>query len=219
MTLKYRICLAEDHTLLRAGIISLLSSNPNFDIIAEVSDGLELLAALKIDCPDLVIMDLSMPRMRGMEAIKEIKNRYAEAIKILVLTMHDTEEYILAALQAGALGYILKDATPEEFMLAITTVLKGKTYLSPDVSGKVLRGYLEGKQTETASSSWETITHREREVLKLVAEGSKNKDIAELLHMSVKTVETHRTNLMKKLNVHSATELTVYAMENGLVTR
>lgn len=116
------------------------------------------------------------------------------------------------------MGYILKDSTHEELLLAISTVLKGKTYLSPDVSGKVLQGYLEGKQQKNqTNTAWDMLTNREREILKLIAEGNKNKEIADVLHMSVKTVETHRTNLMRKLDAHSATELTIYAMERGLV--
>jgi DNA-binding NarL/FixJ family response regulator len=157
-----------------------------------------------------------MPRMNGMEAIKEIKKQCPET-KILVLTVHRTEEYILATLRAGANGYILKDATHAELLMAIKSVLMGKRYLSPGVSEKVIEGYLEGRKTLKSSTPWDTLTQREREVLKLIAEGYKNKEIADYLYISVKTVEKHRANLMKKLDLHSTSSLTAFAMEKGLI--
>lgn len=215
---KKRICIAEDHTILRAGLRALLASHPEVEIVAEAADGLELLSAVQKHCPDLVLMDLSMPKLHGLEAIQEIRSRHPE-IKVVVLTMHDTEEYVLAALQGGAQGYVLKDNTEGKLLLAINAVLAGKTYLSPEVSGKIVSSYLEGKKTVSHSSQWETLTHREREILKLIAEGHKNKEIAEWLHMSVKTVETHRMHLMKKLDLHSAAALTAYASEKGLLSK
>ncbi len=218
MTKKHRICLAEDHTILRAGLKALLDSDPNIEVVGEASNGLELLELLHKCNPDLVILDLSMPRLRGLEAISEIRQRHP-LINILVLTMHDSEDFVFAALNNGAKGYALKESSPNELMMAINTVLAGKVYLSPEISGKVLNGYLEGKKTDKPSSAWDSLTHREREILKLIAERQKNKDIAECLHMSVKTVETHRSNLMKKLGLHSAAALTAYAMEKGLITK
>ncbi|RLB01812.1 MAG: DNA-binding response regulator, partial [Deltaproteobacteria bacterium] len=166
--------------------------------------------------PDLILIDLSMPRMNGIETIKEIKKM--SNTKILVLTVHRAEEYVLAALEAGADGYILKDATREELLLAINSVLAGRPYLSPSISGKVIEGYLKGKKIEKPYSRLDLLTLRERQVLKLIAEGHKNKEIAECLCISVKTVEKHRSNLMKKLDLHSATALTSYAIEKGLVS-
>ncbi len=218
MTTKHRICIAEDHTILRAGLRALLDSDLTMEVVGEASNGLELLDMLHKCSPDLVIMDLSMPALRGLEAISEIRQRHPH-VKILVLTMHDSEEFIFAALNNGAKGYALKESSPNELVMAINTVLAGKVYLSPEISGKVLNGYLEGKKTEKPSSAWDSLTHREREILKLIAERHKNKEIAEYLHMSVKTVETHRSNLMKKLDLHSAAALTAYAMEKGLVTK
>lgn len=215
---KHRICIAEDHAILRAGLRALLAAHPDVEIVAEAADGLELLGAIQQYIPDLVLMDLSMPKLHGLEAIVEIHKRHPE-VKILVLTMHDAEEYVLAALQAGALGYVLKDNTEAELMQAIQTVLAGKMYLSPEISGTIVHGYLTGKKTATHLSPWDTLTHREREILKLIAEGYKNKEIAECLHMSVKTVETHRTHLLKKLGLHSAAALTAYAMERGLLSK
>lgn len=218
MKQKHRICIAEDHTILREGLRALLSSDPGFEVIGEVEDGLEVIRCAQKYMPDLVLLDLSLPRINGLEAIQEIKKRSPDT-KILILTVHDTEEYILAALQAGADGYVLKEAAYAELAMAIKNVLIGKTYLSPGISGKVIKGYLDGRKTSKPSSSWDILTHRERELLKLVGEGYKNKEIAEYLHLSVKTVEKHRSNLMKKLDLHSAAALTAYAMEKGLVTR
>ena len=213
-----RIVLAEDHTILREGLRALLSADPNFEIIGEAQDGREAVRCVEKLEPDLLLMDLSMPRMSGMDAIREIKKRYPD-IKIIALTVHKTEEYLLATLQAGADGYVLKDATHDELVLAIKNVMRGKSYLSPGVSEKVIEGYLEGKESNRPRSSWETLSQREREVLKLIAEGYKNKEIAEDLCISLKTVEKHRANLMKKLDLHNAAALTVYAMQKGLVNR
>ncbi len=213
-----RIVLAEDHTILREGLRALLSADPAFEIIGEAPDGREAVRCVEKLEPDLLLMDLSMPRMSGMDAIREIKKRYPD-IKIIALTVHKTEEYLLATLQAGADGYVLKDATHDELVLAIKNVMGGKSYLSPGVSEKVIEGYLEGKESNRARSPWETLSQREREVLKLIAEGYKNKEIAEDLCISLKTVEKHRANLMKKLDLHNAAALTVYAMQKGLVNR
>ncbi|MGA2463410.1 MAG: response regulator transcription factor [Thermodesulfobacteriota bacterium] len=215
---KVRIVIAEDHTILREGLKSLLSSNPDFEIIGEAEDGREAIRCVEKFKPDLILMDLSMPRMNGMDAIKEIKKRFSET-KILVLTVHKTEEYILATLKFGADGYILKDSTHAELVLAVKNVLSGKHYISPGISEKVIEGYLEGKKTLKRKSSWETLTQREREILKLIAEGYKNKEIGDYLCISPKTVEKHRANLMEKLALHNVQALTTFAIEKGLVSR
>ena len=215
---KVRIVLAEDHTILREGLRALLSADPDFEIIAEVADGREAVRYVEKQVPDLILMDLSMPRMTGMDAIREIKKRYPR-IKIIALTVHKTEEYLRTTLQAGADGYVLKDATHDELLMAIQNVLKGKTYLSPGVSGRVIEGYLEGKGSQIPKSRLGLLSQREREVLKLIAEGYKNKEIATDLCISLKTVEKHRANLMKKLDLHNAAALTAYAIEQGLVER
>jgi two-component system, NarL family, response regulator NreC len=215
---RKRIVIAEDHTILREGLKALLSSSPEIQVVGEAEDGREALRlALELK-PDMLLMDLSMPRMSGMEAIREIRKQVPE-IRILVLTVHKSEEYVLAALQAGADGYILKDATHAELLMAIETVLSGKHYLTPEVSGKVIEGYLEGKKGGRMDSSWDSLTLREKEILKLIAEGYKNKQIAEFLCISLKTVEKHRDNLIKKLDLHNVAALTTYAMERGLVTK
>ena len=218
MEQKLSIVLADDHTILREGLRALLTADSNLEIVGEARDGREAVRCVEKLGPDLLLMDLSMPRMSGMDAIREIKKRYPET-KIIALTVHKTEEYLLTTLQAGADGYVLKDATHDELMLAIKNVMGGKSYLSPGVSEKVIEGYLEGKETTRSLSSWESLSQREREVLKLIAEGYKNKEIADDLCISLKTVEKHRANLMKKLDLHNAAALTVYAMEKGLVNR
>ncbi len=215
---KKRIVIAEDHTILREGLRMLLSSNADFEVVGEAQDGLEAIRAVETVKPDLILMDLSMPRMNGVGAIAEIKKQ-SPSTKILVLTVHKTEEYILTTLKAGADGYVLKDATHGELMLAIDHVFSGKSYLSPGISEKVIEGYLEGRKTIKSSTSWDTLTQREREILKMIAEGYKNKDIADYLCISAKTVEKHRANLMKKLDLHSASSLTAFAMEKGLISK
>jgi DNA-binding NarL/FixJ family response regulator len=213
-----RIVLADDHTILREGLRALLSADPDFEIIGEAGDGREAVRCVEKLGPDLLLMDLSMPRMIGMDAISEIKKRYPET-KIIALTVHKTEEYLLSTLQAGVDGYVLKDATHDELVMAIHNVMAGKRYLSPGISEKVIEGYLEGKEDSLTASSWQKLSQREREVLKLIAEGYKNKEIAEDLCISLKTVEKHRANLMKKLDLHNAAVLTVYAVQKGLVSR
>jgi len=215
---KLSIVLADDHTILREGLRALLTADPSFEILGEARDGREAVRCVEKLGPDLLLIDLSMPRMSGMDAIREIKKRYPET-KIIALTVHKTEEYLLTTLRAGADGYVLKDATHDELILAIKNVMGGKSYLSPGVSEKVIEGYLEGKKSKQSLSSWESLSQREREVLKLIAEGFKNKEIAGDLCISLKTVEKHRANLMKKLDLHNAAALTVYAMDKGLVNR
>ena len=215
---KLNIVLADDHTILREGLRALLAADANFKIVGEARDGREAVRCVEKLGPDLILMDLSMPRMSGMDAIREIKRRYPDT-KIIALTVHKTEEYLLTTLQAGADGFVLKDATHDELILAIKNVMSGKSYLSPGVSEKVIQGYLKGKEGSRALGSWESLSQREREVLKLIAEGYKNKEIAADLCISLKTVEKHRANLMKKLDLHNAAALTVYAVEKGLVNR
>jgi DNA-binding NarL/FixJ family response regulator len=213
---KRRVLIVEDHTLLRAGLSALLSQEPDIEVAGELDSGRDAVRAIAALSPHLVLMDLTMPGCNGIEAIIEIKKRFPE-VKILVLTLHKTEEYIHESLRAGADGYILKDATHDELRVAIRSILNGKTYLSPDISDKVVNGYLGSGKGSNLSSVWDTVTHRERQVLKMVAEGHPNRYIAEFLCLSVKTVEKHRSNMMKKLDLHNASALTTFAIEKGLV--
>jgi DNA-binding NarL/FixJ family response regulator len=215
---KVRLVIAEDHTILREGLRALLSSNKDFEIVGEAGDGREAIRCVEKLKPDLILTDLSMPRMNGMEAIREIKKQ-SPGTKVVVLTVHRTEEYILATLKAGADGYILKDSTQSELMMAVKNILSGKHYISPGISEKVIEGYLEGRKTLKTRTTWETLTQREREILKLIAEGYRNKEIADYLCISVKTVEKHRANLMEKLDLHSIQALTTFALERGIVER
>jgi DNA-binding NarL/FixJ family response regulator len=216
MKKNFNIVLAEDHTILREGLKSLLSSQPDLKIVGEAGDGLEAIRCVRNHNPDMILLDLSMPRMTGLDAIKEIKRVNADT-KIIVLTVHSTEEYILSTLQAGADGYVLKDAHSTELLTAIRHVLDGHRYLSPSISGTIIDGLLQGKKASAIRSAWESLTQREREILKLIAEGHKNKDIADLLCISLKTVEKHRANLMEKLDLHNVAALTALAAEKGLI--
>jgi DNA-binding NarL/FixJ family response regulator len=214
---KHRILIVDDHTLFRAGVRALLSADEGIEVVGEADNGRDAIRAVGQLAPHLVLMDLTMPSMNGMEAMTEIKQRHPD-VRVLVMTLHKTEDYIHAALRAGADGYILKDATQDEFHVAVHSILRGKTYLSMDVSAKVVSGYL-GGGTASGATAYDTLTHREREVLKLVAEGKSNRFIAEFLNLSIKTVEKHRSNLMSKLDLHNASELTAYAMEKELIVR
>lgn len=214
----HRIVIAEDHTILREGLRALLSADPDLEVVGEAGDGRDAIRCVEKLNPDLILMDLSMPRMDGIPAIREIKKHHPET-KIVVLTVHKTEEYILAALEAGADGYVLKDATRNELLTAIKNVIVDRPYLSPGVSKMVIEGYLQGTKGIEPQCRFGKLSPREKEVLKLVAEGYKNRETAELLYLSIKTVEKHRANLMKKLDLHNAAELTGYAIEKGIVTR
>jgi DNA-binding NarL/FixJ family response regulator len=216
MKKTFNIVLAEDHTILREGLKALLSSQPDLKIVGEAGDGLEAIRCARDHSPDMILLDLSMPRMTGLDAIKEIK-RVSTDTKIIVLTVHSTEEYILATLKAGVDGYVLKDAHGAELLAAIRYVLEGRRYLSPSISGTIIDGLLKGKKASAIRSAWETLTQREREILKLIAEGHKNKEIADLLCISLKTVEKHRANLMEKLDLHNVAALTALAAEKGLI--
>jgi DNA-binding NarL/FixJ family response regulator len=215
MSEKRRILIVDDHTLLRAGLSALLLQDPDIEIAGELDDGRDTVSSIEALAPHLVLMDLTMPGCDGFDAMVEIKRRFPN-VKILVLTLHRTDEYVHRSLKSGADGYILKDATHEELRVAIRSVLNGKTYLSPDISGRVITGYL-GAGKGNMSSPWDTVTHRERQVLKLVAEGNSNKYIAECLCLSVKTVEKHRSNLMRKLDLHNASSLTAFAIAKGML--
>lgn len=212
-----RILIVEDHAMLRAGLRALLSQDKDIEIVGEADNGRDAVRMIGVLAPHLVLMDLSMPGMNGIEALMDIKRRYP-ATRVLILTIHKTDEYIHESLRAGADGYILKDATHDELRIAVRSVLNGKIYLSPDISEKVINGYLGSDKSPNPSSAWDTLTQREREVLKLVGEGNPNKFIADYLNLSVKTVEKHRSNLMKKLDLHNASMLTAYAIEKGLVS-
>jgi DNA-binding NarL/FixJ family response regulator len=215
---KKRVALVEDHTILRHGLRSLLASSGNLEVVAEAGDGLSGIRKVVSAEPDLVILDLNMPKMDGISVILEIKRQMPKT-RVLVLTMYDDEEYVLNAFKAGADGYSLKSSSHEELIMAVDVVLSGKRYIAPEISERVLEGYLESNRTLKDTSSWESLTQREKEVLKLVAEGYQNREIADYLCISAKTVEKHRANIMRKLDLHSASALTAFAIEKGLVRK
>jgi DNA-binding NarL/FixJ family response regulator len=218
MAEKKKIVLAEDHKILREGLKSLLGGEEALEVIGEAEDGLQAIRCVEEYRPDLLLLDLSMPRMDGISAIKEIKSRFPDT-KVLALTIHESDDCILEAFRSGADGYCLKEADRLELLSAIRTVLSGKRYISPGISDQVLEGYLEGRKTLKTTSSWDSLTEREKEIIKLIGEGYKNKEIANYLCISVKTVEKHRSNLMRKLDLHTASALTTLAIEKGLVTK
>jgi DNA-binding NarL/FixJ family response regulator len=213
---KHRVVIAEDHTLFRQALKALLSLEPEFEVVGEAEDGYQAIQSAEELKPDLILLDISMPRVDGMAAIKEIKRVCPEA-KVLILTVHKTEEHVLETLKSGASGYVLKDASHQEFLLAMRSVLQEKRYLSPDISASIVDGYLNGRKTVDPTSPWEALTARERQILKLIAEGYKSREIGEFLCISEKTVAKHRANIMKKLDLHSASELTAFAIKRGLV--
>ena len=215
---KIKVAIAEDHTILREGLRSLISANHDMEVVCEAMDGHEAIRCVDTFRPDIVLLDLSMPRLNGLDAIREIK-KINKPTRVIVLTVHKTEEYVRASLQAGAEGYLLKDGGYAELLAAIRSVMSGKRYLSPEISGTVIDGYLQGGKKGEQITSWDTLSLRERQIVKLIGEGNKNKDIAEILCISVKTVEKHRANIMQKLDIHDVSGLTALAIEKGIVTR
>ena len=218
MAPKRTVVIAEDHTLLREGIMSMLNTQEDLVVLAQAEDGLEAVRSVEKHQPDLLLIDLAMPRMNGIAAIRDIKKRFPKT-KILAVTIQTSDEYILAAFEAGADGYCLKQATREEFLSAIRKVLDGMRFISPEISDKVLEGYLEGSRALKSETRWDSLTQREKEILKLIGEGYKNQEIADYLCISPKTVDKHRSNLMKKLGRHNIAELTAYAIEKELVVK
>ncbi len=217
MPITKTVVIAEDHRLFREGLKSMLLDRQDLEIIGEAEDGLEAIRCVKKNPPDLLLLDLSMPRLSGLSVITDVKREFPE-VTILALTIHESDQYVLEAFEAGVDGYCIKDASREELMMAVSSVLEGKTYISPGIAENVMEGFIEGRKRLKKQTAWDTVTRREREVLKLIAEGYLNKEIADLLNISVKTVEKHRANLMNKLDLHNAPALTAFAIEKRLVS-
>lgn len=212
---RIRVLLADDHTILRDGIRALLEDQADMEVVGEAEDGLatvKMVAKLK---PDIVVMDIAMPLLNGLEATRQIQRDFPQ-VKVLILTMHENEEYIRQVLAAGALGYVLKDAAARDLLGAIRTVNQGEAVLSPAITRLVIEDYLRWGDIRPEDKS-NVLTPREREVLQLIAEGYTNKEIAEILSLSVKTIQSHRTNLMSKLDLHDRGELIKYAIQKKII--
>jgi len=215
---KIRLLLADDHTLVRKGIRSLLEDEADLEVVGEAEDGYDTLAKVVELAPDLVVIDIGMPSLNGIEAVRRIKKE-RPAVRLLILTMHDNEAYITETLQAGADGYVLKKSGPRELINAIRIVMGGESYLSPAISTKMINRYIRQPADPKREQGVEgnLLTAREREIVQLIAEGHSNKDIARKLGISLKTVKNHRGNLMEKLDLHNTAEITQYAIRQGMV--
>jgi two-component system, NarL family, response regulator NreC len=210
-----KVLLADDHTIVRKGIRSLLDAEESIEVVGEAEDGRKAIEKVKEIRPDVVLMDIGMPGLNGVEATIQIKKACPE-VKVLILSMHTDEQYVHHVLQAGASGYLVKQAAEAELLVAISAVYKGKKYLSPEISTGVVEGYL--RQTPDGKvDDYSVLTNREREVLQLIAEGKTNKEIAVLLNVAVKTADTHRTHIMSKLGTNNTAELVLKATRMGLV--
>jgi DNA-binding NarL/FixJ family response regulator len=216
--MKHRVLIVEDHHLLRRGLRAMVAALPDFDVIGEAKDGKDAVRQAVALQPDLILMDLSLPLMTGIEATAQIKARQPH-MRIIALTAFKTEEYVHQALRAGVDGYVMKDVSYEELLAALRSVMAGKKFLSPDVSGQLVSTFLQRGATPRPASPWEKLTVRERGILKLIAEGRTNRSAAEFLNVSPKTVEKHRGNLMRKLGLANVGELTLVALERGLIER
>jgi DNA-binding NarL/FixJ family response regulator len=211
-----RILLADNHTLVRAGIRALLEQIPDVTVVAEAGDGREALKLVEQHRPNLVLMDITMPVMNGLEATGGIVKAHPQP-RVVMLSVHNDEEYVLQSLRAGAVGYLLKDAGRAELEIAVAAVARNETYLSPAVSRHVVGDYVR-RIGGGAEGRLEALTPRQREILQLIAEGKSTKEIASILDVSVKTVETHRAQLMERLDIHDVAGLVRYAIRNGIVT-
>jgi DNA-binding NarL/FixJ family response regulator len=211
----YKIAIVEDQTIIRAGLYAVLTQEPEFNVVSQSGDPIELFRQTWFVPPDLVLLDLIMPKMNGVEAIEEVKKRW-HGTKVLVYTFKDAGASISDAFQAGADGYLLKSASTEELVSAVKNVLAGHYYISDEILPTIMSRYLRAERMLSANHLQNLLTTRERELLKLITEGYKNKEMADSLCISLKTVETHRTNLMKKLNVHNVAELISVAGEAGI---
>ena len=208
-----KVLVADDHALVRKGIEAILNQEPDIEVVGEATDGRQAVSLTQKVKPDIVLMDISMPKLNGLEATRQIKHNLP-GIKVIVFTMYTDEEYIFNMFKAGSSGYVLKQSVPTELISAIREVSKGNSYLSPLISTKVIEHYIHSRED---ADGYETLTHREKEVLQLIAEGLTNREISEELNLSIKTIGTHRTNLMRKLSINNIAGLTRYAIRKGVI--
>lgn len=212
-----RIVLADDHTVMRSGLRLLLERQPNLQVVGEASDGKQAVEVAAQEKPDVVVMDIAMPHLNGVEAARQIASRNPQTA-IAILSMHSDESYVIRSLKAGARAYLLKDSAEADLIAAINAITEGKSFFSPAVRQILKEDYMHQLAEMGAEDSYELLTTREREVLQLVAEGKSNKEVANLLNLSLYTVETHRTHILQKLNLHSVPELILYAVRKGIIS-
>ena len=212
-----RIVLADDHTVVRKGLRLLLENQPDFTVVADAADGREAVALAEQYSPDVVVMDVAMPVLNGIEAARQISTRMPQTA-IVFLSMHADEGYVLKALKSGARGYLLKDSADHDLIAAVKAVNDGKAFFSPAISKMLVEDYMRQMQGRRVEDSYELLTTREREVLQLFAEGRNNKEVAAMLNLSLYTVETHRSNIFQKLGLHGSAELILYAMRKGVIS-
>ncbi len=214
---KIRILLADDHTVVRKGLRLLLENEPGFEVVADAATGREAVSLAEQYEPDVVVMDIAMPILNGIEAARQIGGRLHRAA-IVFLSMHSDESYVLRALKAGARAYLLKDSAEQDLINAIRAVTEGKSFFSPGISKMLVEDYMRQMQRRRVDDSYDLLTTREREILQLLAEGKNNKEVAAFLNLSLYTVETHRSNIFQKLNLHSGAELILYAIRKGVIS-
>ncbi|HEV2448540.1 MAG TPA: response regulator transcription factor [Candidatus Sulfopaludibacter sp.] len=217
MSEPIRILLADDHAVMRTGLRLVLERQPDFQVVAEASDGREAVALTQQHHPEVVVMDVTMPNLNGIEAARQISAAMPQT-SVVMLSMHSDEAYVLRALKAGARGYLLKESAESDLIAAIRAVNAGKAFFSPAVSRMLVEDYVRQLQDREIEDSYELLTTREREILQLIAEGKSNKEIANILNLSLYTVETHRGNMMEKLNLHTVPELILYAVRKGVIS-
>ena len=214
---KVEVLLADDHRLIRAGLRLVVEQEADFTVAGEADDGLEAVAKARSLKPDVVVMDVGMPNLNGIEACRQIRE-LLPGTQVVMLSMHSDEGYVLRALRAGALGYLLKDSAEADLTKAVWATAEHKSFFSPAVGKVLLEDYLRKMQRTGAEDSYDLLSPREREILQLVAEGKSSKEVASLLHLSVYTVETHRANIMQKLTLHGVPELILYAVRKGIIS-
>jgi len=214
---KLRLLLGDDHTLVRQGLRKILEEKPEWEVVGEAGDGREAVRQAIALHPDVAILDIGMPQLNGIEATRQIAKRCADT-RVLILSMHSADAYVARALQAGAKGYLLKDSAGKDLIRAVATIAAGKSFFSPAITKLMLDDYVRRIAETTSIDKYDSLSEREREVFQLVAEGRSNKEVAELLAISVATVETHRARIFEKLDIHNTAELVLYAVRRGIIS-
>jgi two-component system, NarL family, response regulator NreC len=214
--MSLRVLIADDHGVVRQGLRALLEKSPQLSVVGEAADGREAVRLASEKKPDIIVMDIAMPLLNGIDATTQIVSRFPD-IKVIILSMYSDESYVLRALSAGAKGYLLKDSAETDILPAVQAVAQGRPFFSPSITRTLLEEYLESKKKSKLEDSYDLLTDREKEILQLLAEGKTNKDVATILELSPYTVETHRQNLMQKLNLHNTAEIVLYAVRKNIV--